>query len=161
MRYLIWNELLEANKFIEECMAIARSATCERSKCGSVIVKDWEIIWIWFNSPTNGLESQRRCHMEKSSYNKKITDKTCCIHAEQRAIMDALAKNPNKLKDSRLYFMRIDDSWNAKNSWEPYCTICSKMSLDVWISEFVLSKKEWICLYETWEYNDLSYKYNW
>jgi hypothetical protein len=74
--------------------------------------------------------------------------------------MNALAKNPNKITGSRLYFARIDNEENLKFSWDPYCTICSKMSLDAWISEFVLYKKEGVCVYETWEYNDLSYKYS-
>jgi len=160
MKILSWNEQFIAKKYIELTVWIAKNATCWRSKCGSIIVNDDEIIWTWFNSPANELESQRRCHIEKSTYNKKVTDKTCCIHAEQRAIMNALLKNPTKLKGSRLYFARIDDNWNLKFSWEPYCTICSKMSLDVGISEFVLYKKEWIYVYETWEYNLLSYKYS-
>lgn len=160
MKILSWNEEVIARNFIEVATWIAKNATCWRSKCGSIIVNNNEIIWTWFNSPANNLESQRRCHIEKQSYNKKVTDKTCCVHAEQRAIMDALTKNPTKLKGSRLYFARIDDDWILKFCWEPYCTICSKMSLDVGISEFVLYKKEWICVYETWEYNILSYKYS-
>lgn len=154
------NEIDEALEYLEEARIVWLQATCTRSKCGSVIVKNWEIIWVWYNSPASELENQRRCSCNKDDYHKKVTDKTCCIHAEQRAIMDALRKNPDKIIGSRLYFSRLDDIWNIKYSWEPYCTICSKMSLDVWIREFVLYKKEWICVYETWEYNDLSYKYS-
>lgn len=153
-------EINEANKFLEEARIVALKATCTRSKCGSVIVKDGEIIWIWYNSPAWELESQRRCNCNKDDYNKKVTDKTCCIHAEQRAIMDTIRNNPDKIIGSRLYFVRLDDGWNIKFSGNPYCTICSKMSLDTGISEFVLYREEWICVYETWEYNDLSYKYN-
>ncbi|EKE30363.1 MAG: hypothetical protein ACD_2C00001G0013 [uncultured bacterium (gcode 4)] len=156
---LEWEEKIAGMNFLEEARKLALKATCSRSRCGSVIVRDWEIVWVGFNSPSYGLESQRRCHFEKSEYHKKVTDKTCCIHAEQRAIMDGLARNPQKLTGSRLYFVRVGDDGNIKNSGEPYCTICSKMSLDSWISEFVLVQKDWICVYETWEYNDLSYKY--
>ncbi len=160
MYILEWLGATEASKYITLASEIARHSTCKRSKCGSIIVKDSEIIWIWYNSPAQWLESQRRCTCEKDAYDKKVTDKTCCIHAEQRAIMDALSKNPQKILGSRLYFVRLDDSWMAKTSWDPYCTICSKMSLDVWIKEFVLWRKEWFCVYDTQEYNDLSYKYN-
>lgn len=56
------------------------------------------------------MEDQRQCSCSKDSYHKKVTDKTCCIHAEQRAIMDALRKNPDKIAGSRLYFIRLDDN---------------------------------------------------
>ena len=88
-----------------------------------------------------------------------MTDKTCCIHAEQRAIMDALSKNPIKLIGSRLYFIRLDDKDNTSKAGEPYCTICSKMALDVGISEFVLWNDKGVCVYETEEYNILSFQY--
>lgn len=160
MKYLEKKEAEEALRYIEESAKIALSSTCERARCGSVIVKDSEIIWEWFNSPPWNLESQKKCNCLKDDYDTKITDKTCCVHAEQRAIMDALVRNPKKIIWSRLYFTRIDDAWNPKFSGQPYCTICSKMSLDSWIAEFVLYHKEGIWVYETWEYNLLSYKYS-
>lgn len=152
-------EISLAMKYIQEAWQVALKATCWRSKCGSVIVKNSEIIGSWYNSPAWELESQRRCECNKDDYHKKVSDKTCCIHAEQRAIMDALRNNPDKIVGSRLYFVRIDDNWNIKYSGNPYCTICSKMSLDTGVSEFVLYREEWICVYDTEEYNDLSYKY--
>lgn len=121
--------------FVETCYSraveVAKKATCGRSKCGSVIVRDGKIIGEGFNSPALSLESRRRCACAKSDLHPKVTDKTCCVHAEQRAIMDALAKNPEKIKGSTLYFIRLDDEGFPKRSGEPYCTICSKMSLDV------------------------------
>lgn len=161
MFYLNQEEEIEALKYIQKSVKIAKKATCTRSKCWSVIVKNWEIIWTWYNSAPWELESQCRCTNSKDSYNKKVTDKTCCIHAEQRAIMDALKTNASKIKDSRLYFIRLDENDKQSFAWNPYCTICSKMSLDVWIKEFVLYHKDWICVYNTEEYNDLSYAYNW
>lgn len=150
----------EALKFIEEAKIEALKAKCKRSKCGSIIVKNGEIIGRGYNSAPNNLESQIRCECDKDSYNKKVTDKTCCIHAEQLAIMDALKNNPNKISGSRLYFIRLDKDNNIIHAGEPYCTICSKMSLDVGIAEFVLYHENGICIYGTEEYNDLSYKYS-
>jgi len=92
-------------------------------------------------------------------YNKKITDKTCCVHAEQRAIMDALRNNPSKIEGSRLYFMRLDKDNNTTKAGKPYCTICSKMSLDVGIKEFTLWHENGIGIYNTDEYNTLSFEY--
>lgn len=158
MRYLGGLEEVEALKYIMLAGEVAKDATCTRSKCGSVIVNLDLILGTGFNSPVGNLENQRRCDNPKTIYDKKVTDKTCCVHAEQRAIMDALSSNSKNLDGSRLYFVRLKNEQISK-SGEPYCTICSKMALDVGIDEFVLYKKDGICVYDTQEYNNLSYKY--
>ena len=97
--------------------------------------------------------------MRKESYDKRVTDKTCCMHAEQRAIMDAMKRNPEELHGSRIYFIRLSEDGRIAKSGKPYCTICSKMSLDSGIKEFVLLHDDGICVYDTEEYNALSYQY--
>jgi len=149
----------EALKFIEACEQEALKATCERSLCGSVVVKEGEIIGRGFNSPPGNLVSQKKCQCSKSEYNEKVTDKTCCIHAEQRAIMDALKNNGEKLSGSRLYFLRLNPDQEREFSGQPYCTICSKLALDVGIKEFVLVHEPGIGVYDTEEYNNLSFQY--
>lgn len=160
MKYLVDSEKSGALEYINKAVQIALSSTCKRAKCGSIIVKDNEIIGSGFNSPPKNREAQRRCFNSKDSYNKKVTDKTCCIHAEQRAIIDALTNNPNKIVDSRLYFIRLDNNGLPLPAGAPYCTICSKLSLDVGIKEFVLLHEKGICVYNTDEYNTLSFKFN-
>ncbi len=142
-----------------EAAEVAKEATCERSKCGSIIVKDGKVIGKGYNSPPGNLESQRRCHKEKSDYDNKVTDKTCCVHAEQRAIMDALKNFPGEVQGSTLYFARIDENGNLKVSGKPYCTICSKMALDAGIKHFVLWHEDGCCAYDTENYNDESFSY--
>lgn len=170
MKYLTGSEEQEGLQYIYEVSHVALRATCERSRCGSVIVKDGEIIGRGFNSPPHDDESERRCSIEKGSYDKKVTDKTCCVHAEQRAIMDALRHHPEKISGSRLYFIRLDPStrlppspelWRTSRvkAGKPYCTICSKMALDVGIAEFVLWHEEGVGVYETGEYNEKSFQY--
>ncbi len=138
MRYLSGKEEGEAKEYMHYTAELAKSASCERSKCGSIMVANDIIIGKGINSPAHNQEDQRRCNYNKDSYHRKVTDKTCCIHAEQRAIMDALAHYSDKIIGSRLYFMRLDEENNATRAGNPYCTICSKMSLDVGIQEFVL-----------------------
>jgi deoxycytidylate deaminase len=159
MRILLGNEGMEALEYIAQSVEVARNATCERSRCGSIIVKENQIIGSGFNSPPQEDETQRRCSYSKKSYHPKITDKTCCIHAEQRAIMDALRNNPDEIVGSRLYFIRLDKENKPQRAGKPYCTICSKMALDAGIIEFVLWHEEGICVYETREYNDLSFRF--
>jgi deoxycytidylate deaminase len=159
MRYLSGEEEQEAKDYMQYTAELAKSATCERSKCGSIIVSNNQIIGKGINSPVHNQENQRRCTYEKDSYHRKVTDKTCCIHAEQRAIMDALVRNSDTIIGSRLYFMRLDEEDNPTRAGNPYCTICSKMSLDVGIQEFVLWHEDGICVYDTDEYNLLSYQF--
>lgn len=160
MRFLEFKEREDAFKFFEKVVEVAEQATCNRSKCGSIIVKDGEIIGEGFNSPPANLEGQRRCLKKKNEYNFKVTDKTCCVYAEQRAIMDALKKNSEKIVGSRLYFIRLDENCEIAFAGRPYCTICSKMALDSGVKEFVLYHEEGICVYDTAEYNELSCRYN-
>lgn len=145
--------------FINSTIEVAKQSTCQRAKCGSIIVKDNIIIGQGYNSPSNNLESQRRCTNNKENYHKKVTDKTCCVHAEQRAILDALKNNPTRVKDSKLYFIRLDENNQKTEAGNPYCTICSKMALDVGIKHFILLHKEGLKEYPTDEYNSLSYNF--
>ncbi|MBS3089333.1 hypothetical protein J4461_00445 [Candidatus Pacearchaeota archaeon] len=160
MRCLSGEEEKRALEYILEASKVALSSTCENSRCGSIIVRDNEIIGRGFNSPPKNQEKQRRCSIFKESYHKKITDKTCCVHAEQRAIMDALKNKADKIIGSRLYFIRLNKDDAPSRAGRPYCTICSKMALDAGIDEFVLWSKEGVCVYKTDEYNTLSYKYS-
>ena len=151
---------LEQEHFFRKTFEIAKSATCSRSKCGSIIVKEGEVIGEGFNSPAGNLETQRRCTFEKSKLHRKVTDKTCCMHAETRAILDALRRNPTKLPGSRIYFVRLDSrSSEPIPSGAPYCTICSKLALDVGISEFTLWHTDGMKVYDVQEYNLLSYRF--
>jgi len=159
MKILHGAEEKEAIKFMDAAIKVAISAMCEKSKCGSVIVKNGLIIGKGFNSPPLDMESQRRCSNNKNVYDIKVTDKTCCVHAEQRAIIDALKHNSEKIIGSRLYFVRLDKDNKKMYAGKPYCTICSKMALDAGIKEFVLWHKEGITVYDTDEYNTLSFQY--
>ena len=86
-----------------------------------------------------------------------MTDKTCCIHAEQRAIIDTLTNKEN-IEGSDLYFTSVDKK-NIVYSENPYCTICSKLALDIGIKNFILWHKEGIRAYDAEEYNNLSFNY--
>ena len=97
MKYLTGDEEQKALAYINQAAEIALQATCERARCGCIIVENDEIIGTGFNSPPGEKESQRRCKNDKNEYNKKVTDKTCCVHAEQRAIMNTLIDAPDKI----------------------------------------------------------------
>lgn len=158
MRILDGTEQLQAEKYIQEAAQLARQATCDDAHCGAVIVKDGAIIGRGFNSPPAGAE-KKRCAIPKSAYHPRVTDKTCCIHAEVRAIQDALRHSPDKLPGSALYFVRVDERGEPKHSGDPYCTLCSKLVLDAGIATFHLFRADGIASYGTDEYNDRSSAY--
>lgn len=157
MRILTGSEELEAAKFIDFAAEIAKLSSCYRSRCGSVIVKESSIIGKGYNSPP--LNKRLEYCLKDSLPADFRSDRTCCIHAEQRAIMDALQHHPEKIKDSRLYFIRLDEQGDKLKAGKPYCTICSKMTLDAGIAEFTLWHEEGICVYGAEEYNGLSFQY--
>jgi dCMP deaminase len=156
MKLLSGEEEKEAINYLERAAEIAKNSFCLRSKCGSVIVKDGEIIGQGFNSPPKNAALEK-CMKDDLPEDFK-SDRTCCVHAEQRAIMDSLRKG-NELAGARLYFIRLDEKGEKAKAGEPYCTICSKMALDAGIEEFVLWREQGICVYDTDEYNKLSFQY--
>lgn len=157
MYYLKNDEEKEAEFYFSQAISLARkNSKCLRSKCGAVIVSDDEIIGKGVNSPPQDICIEK-CFKDELPQGFK-SDRTCCVHAEQRAIFDALANNPKKIKGSRIYFIRTDLEGNVMKAGEPYCTICSKSALDVGIAEFALWHEEGICIYNTKEYNEISFK---
>lgn len=125
--------------FFEEAQQVAQQATCHRARCGSVIVaKDGTIIGRGFNAPPNNDESQRMCDVKLDKSIKQNNDKTCCVHAEWNAILDALKHHPSEITGSTLYFMRVNDSGEFTEAGEPYCTVCSRLALQSGIETFGL-----------------------
>ncbi len=157
MQFLKGKENEEAKKMMQLAIETAKKSKCLRSKCGSIIVKDNKIIGSGWNSPPKD-ESIKECFKDSIPKDFK-SDRSCCVHAEERAIMNALKNKPAELSGSRLYFIRLDLENNMLFAGEPFCTICSKLALDAGIKEFVLWHKEGICVYNTEEYNKLSFAY--
>jgi len=155
MKYLSGKEAMIAESYLDAASNIALGSSCLRSRCGTVIVKDDEIIGKGFNSPP-GNKTIDHCFKDELPVDFK-SDRTCCVHAEQRAIMDALARNAGKITGSRLYFIRLDKDGNQLAAGEPYCTICSKMTLDAGVADFVLRQEKGIAVYSAKEYNKRSF----
>lgn len=159
MRVLYGCEEKIAMSHISAAALVARQSMCLRSRCGSVIVSDGQVIASGYNAPPRDMVSQQRC-LRKSDLKPGFkSDKTCCIHAEQRAIYEALKGAAGSLAGSRLYFIRLDAAGLPERAGRPYCTHCSKLVLDVGIAEFVLWHQEGVTVYDTVEYNDLSFAF--
>lgn len=148
----------EAIKWMNKAAEVAKKALCRRAKCGTVIVKDGAIIGSGYNAPPLDKEANRVCD-EEFGPGKPKYDRTCCMHAEWRAIADALKNNPEKIVGSKLYFLRVDDKGRILKSGRPYCTVCSRLALDSGVAFFLLWHESGIAEYQTDEYNRLSYEY--
>ncbi len=159
MKYLQDIEETEAISWIKEAAKVAEKALCLKAKCGSVIVKDGIIIGEGYNAPPRDDMANSFCLTPYNHTGKPRYDHTCCMHAEWRAILDAVKNNPDKIIDSTIYFTRIDADKNLNKCYEPLCTVCSRFALDSGIKEFVLWQEQGICVYQTDEYNRLSYAY--
>jgi deoxycytidylate deaminase len=147
------------NFYFQLCEQEARKSLCLRKKGGSIIVDDEGVILgTGFNGPPGNTRLER-CLKDEIPKNFK-SDRTCCIHAEQRAITDALSRyGREKLVGTTLYYLALDLENRRLFAGRPYCTICSKFALDVGIKEFVLWHEEGIVAYDTREYNELSFAF--
>ncbi len=157
MKYLTGQQEKEATKWIKKTAEVAEKALCLRAKCGVVIVKNKKIIGKGYNAPPLDDPKNKTCLNEYQLSQKFKYDRTCCIYAEWRAIIDALKNNPEKIKGSTLYFTRINE--DVKHWGKPFCTVCSRMILDVGIKEVVLPQEKGLCLYKAEEYSKASYEY--
>lgn len=145
--------------YFEEAAKVARNAMCLKGLCGSIVVAtDGMIIGRGYNAPPLEDETQRTCNKEWSLERKPKFDKTCCVHAEWNAILDACKSFPDKIVGSTLYFMRVDENGDFTNAGEPYCTVCSRLALQSGIEYFCLWNGQEV-RYDTKTYNLKSYEY--
>ncbi len=147
-----------ARFFLDEAAAVAKTGTCERSLCGSTVGIHSGFIW-GAGSAGQPFGACEPCWKKTLAPGFK-SDKTCCTHAETRAILQAM-RNGYDLSTPgvSIYFQRLSDEGEPKFSGQPYCTICSKLAFETGITSFVLSHSFGIIAYPTGLYNSLSYEY--
>lgn len=149
------------NEWFEKARVVAQEALCLRAKCGAVIVADSVIIGSGYNAPPQDDMTNAKCSDGEYNRAKKPKyDLTCCVHAEWRAIIDVLKNHPKEIQGSTLYYVRTDEEGDIKPSGEPFCTVCSRLALDVGIAQFWLMHEGGSKRYDTKEYNQLSYNYH-
>jgi len=105
MRVLSGGEASSAERWLEEARKVALQSGCLRARCGTVIVKQFgseEIIASACNQPPRNMEENSRCLRKHEIRPGFKSDRTCCIHAEQNAIMRAMHR-ADVLPYCRLY----------------------------------------------------------
>lgn len=159
MKRVIETELEELKQYFLAAASAAQKATCYRAKCGSVIVSNGVIIGEGHNSPPLDNEANRTCDNDYELSIKPKFDKSCCVHAEWRAVLATCKRNAAKIPGSTLYFMRIDEFGNFTDAGEPYCTICSRLVMEAGVSYFALWNNNGADIYELPEYDQKSYAF--
>lgn len=153
--------MTEHEQWFHEAAREAANGLCLRAQCGAVIVSDGTIIGRGYNAPPRDEAANAQCKFEGYDRSKKPKyDLTCCVHAEWRAILDALGHHAEKIQGSTLYYVRLDEEGNIRPSGKPFCTVCSRLALDLGIAFFALWHKDGIVLYDTKDYNSRSYAYH-
>jgi len=163
---------------------------CGRSRCAAIIVdaRMGDELADGVNGPAAG--SAPRCGRKSEIRPGFKSDRTCCVHAEQRAIMRLIEHREAGLdfpsggfppgRRLRMYFARAasgiaaeaaDEATSLRGSEEairellepsgpPYCTICSKMALDAGIAEWCLMHPGGIYVYDALDYDARSFAYD-
>jgi len=148
-----------AHEYLALAAQLAGQSTCKRGHCGAVIVSGETVIGKGYNSPPRGRETCRHCDISVAPERPRyLYDATCCLHAEWRGIMDALASQPHLLEGATMYFVRIDDAGRWKQETVPYCTTCSRLILEVGISHVCVWHKAGYGVYGSQEFDALAYR---
>jgi deoxycytidylate deaminase len=158
MRILKESEEQDALKWLDEAARVAKGSLCDRAHCGSVIVKDGAIVAEGFNSPPQNDGALRTCLNEYEIPAGFRHDRTCCIHAEQRAIQSA-HKAGKDMSGAKIYFVAVDEAGNKVKATDMKCTICSRAVVDAGMAEFIFYAAEGVRSYDPAEVDALSYEY--
>jgi len=159
MRFLQGEEAERARGYLAKAAEVAKKGRCLKSQRGVVIVKGEEIIGEGYNAPPG----RYICEVCLREIKKPLrfgdfnTEPCSALHAEQRAIIDALRKGYLDLSGTIMYHIKVKEGQIRKTEG-PSCTICSKLILEVGIGKFVNYEKKGIIEYLAEEFNELSFK---
>jgi deoxycytidylate deaminase len=105
-----------------QAAAAACGSSCLRSRCGAIILDAAGIlIGQGHNSPPGDVPLSA-CRKDGLPADFR-SDRTCCLHAEERAIVAALRAAPERLAGGSLYFIRLDAQGAPQPAGAPYCTM--------------------------------------
>jgi hypothetical protein len=163
------DEHFEAVVLLGEARLIAQQSTCSRARCGAVVATIYgrqQLVASGTNGPPG--KSPARCRRKAELKPGFKSDRTCCIHAEQRALLalelwrshDAAKLPAFEASMLRLYFVRLNNLDQIEPSGPPYCTICSKAALEAGITEWCLIHPAGVFVYDAIDYNERSFAYD-
>ncbi|NQU78922.1 hypothetical protein HQ545_04090 [Candidatus Woesearchaeota archaeon] len=160
MNVLEGSDLSDAMVYIHLAAEVAQNAVCLKSQRGCVLVKDGEVIGEGYNAPADSHKCVSCLRQQKKGVEFGIFNTEPCysVHAEQRAIINALRKGHSDLEGSVMYHVKLKNG-GIHRAGTPSCTICSKLVLESGISWFVNFEEKGAVKYSAKEFNDLSMEY--
>lgn len=154
MQYAAASEIEKIQRYLVEAANQAPQSNCKKSKRGVVIVSDPLILGYGYNFSVD----PKTCCLRKD-IRRGIRSELCNgIHAEQRAIRDALSQGQD-IRDARLYHVEVENG-EMVPSGPPSCPICSKEILEHKLRDVVLWQKEGYIIYPALEFHRLSIRYH-
>ena len=160
MEVLSPTNALRARSFLARAAEAAKESKCRKAHCGAIVVVDEQIVGRGYNAPPQDRSDFGTCSWPYNADSAKPRyDQTCCLHAEWRAVLDAASTGLLPCNAS-LYFLRLlpDDRWAEEDN--PYCTVCSRLILDVGITEIYVPNSRGIVSYSAEEFYRLSYEFH-
>jgi dCMP deaminase len=160
METLAPSQALRARGFLARAAEVAKESKCRKAHCGAVVVLDHQVVGRGYNAPPQDRNDLATCSCTYNADSSKPRyDQTCCLHAEWRAVLDAVRAG-RLLQDASLYFLRLleDNRWAYEDT--PYCTVCSRLILDVGVAEICVPTTSGIVSYPAEEFYRLSYSFH-
>lgn len=158
MKILEGADLSRAKLNLEKAARIAiENARCLKSQRGAIISRyGVDTISEGYNAPPSAGRICQECLREYFKQTPCKTEPCWAIHAEQRAIMNALKRHPD-LRGTTMYYATTRGGFWVP-SREPSCTICSKLVMDHGINFVMKTEKHGIVMYDPEEFNLLSFE---
>lgn len=147
-------EMEKILKYLSLAAIEAAHSNCKKTKRGAVIVSDPFLISSGYNYSVD----PQSCCLRKDIQRGMRSELCNAIHAEQKAIDDALLQNQD-IKGARLYHVEVKDKVMVY-SGPPSCPICSKAILDHKLRDVVLWQKQGYVIYPALEFHRLSIEYH-
>lgn len=152
MKILEGKELKEADVFFKKAAELSRKSICHVSKIGVVIVKSGKVIGKAFNGPLK--KSCNPCLLDILERQVK-TELCLAMHAEERAVLDALEKGYDT-NGADIYSVRVEG-----DKIVPYknglCASCGRVFLESGIKNVIIPREDGVTEYGTEEFYDLSF----
>jgi len=142
--------------YYAEALAEADKSPCCKGKAGAIVFRNDMVLGRGYNRPPLNMPV---ASCEKEEIPVPNFYGTCCLHAEDLALEDALINHGRQaLVDSAIIFARKSIDGTELYAKEPSCYECSKKALDKGLSWFVLRHEHGMVAYNTFYYNELSRK---
>lgn len=157
MRILEGKELEDAITYCGIAAKVAVHSNCRKSKNGTVLVQDGDIIGHGYNTPIPGNKECNPCLRENIHDNGRI--ELChALHAEHVTVDRALELGIDDFRGSVMYHARLKKGIIALDN-TPTCTHCSRLIRHKGIEGFVMKQGDNHVYYDAEKFDRESYIY--